>query len=92
MLRNHPRLANQTIVVHELGYNQIRKKLDYRALFFFLFDDFVKHAVILGEMVVSREQIIKLDLTNFITVLRFVVVVYEREVENRRAIVGFDQD
>jgi hypothetical protein len=66
--------------------------VDHRALFFFFFDDFVKHAVILGEMVISREQIIKLYLTNFITVFSFVVIVDEREVENRRPIVGFDQD
>ena len=66
--------------------------MNHRAIFFFFFDDFVKHAVIFSERVVSWEQIIKLDLTNLRTLLWLGVIRYKREVENRGAIVRFDQD
>jgi hypothetical protein len=64
--------------------------MNHTVIFFLFFDNFIKNAIVFCQGIISWEQIIKFNFTNFITMFSLSVIGDKREVENRGIIVGFD--
>lgn len=91
-MSDHPRFFIEGIKRELRQYGGVGK-LHHGAILLLLFDDVIKHTVIVMHLIGMREDVIQFNLAQFFTLIGLitVVVVDHRKVKDRGTITGLDQ-
>jgi hypothetical protein len=90
LLGDPPVIFIEIVVEDELGQDGLGHVGDHGEVLFLFLDQFVQHAAVLV-VVISGENVIEFDFAHLLAGLVVVVVWQHAEVEDGRAIIGFNE-